>query len=80
MNKSITRRQFVKSSIAMAAAFTSLTMALPALGFNSITNAAARSGKKPNFVFIMSDDHALEAVSCYGSILKDYAFAPILCR
>ena len=63
----------------MAAALTSLTTAMPGSGLSS-TATAAKSGKKPNFVFIMSDGHALEAVSCYGSILKNYAKTPNIDR
>ena len=36
--------------------------------------------KAPNILFILSDDHALEAISAYGSWLKDYARTPTLDR
>src|SRR5512137_2088656 len=39
-------------------------MALPFL-LRGATEAAA--GKRPNILFIMSDDHAAHAMSCYGS-------------
>lgn len=42
------------------------------------SNAAEPS--KPNIIFIMADDHASEAISCYGSWLKDYAKTPNLDR
>ena len=36
--------------------------------------------KTPNILFILSDDHALEAISAYGSWLKDYTRTPTLDR
>ncbi|EDM26171.1 mucin-desulfating sulfatase (N-acetylglucosamine-6-sulfatase) [Lentisphaera araneosa HTCC2155] len=36
--------------------------------------------QKPNIVFILSDDHALEAISAYGSWLKDHAKTPNIDR
>ena len=38
------------------------------------------SAAPPNIVFIMSDDHAYEAVSCYGSWLKDHVVTPNIDR
>ncbi|WP_430817229.1 sulfatase family protein [Carboxylicivirga sp. RSCT41] len=35
---------------------------------------------KPNIVFIFSDDHAYQAISAYGGILKDYAPTPNIDR
>lgn len=32
--------------------------------------------QKPNIVFIFSDDHAYQAISAYGGMLKDYAPTP----
>lgn len=34
--------------------------------------------QKPNIVFVLVDDHAWEAVSAYGSHLKDYAKTPTI--
>lgn len=34
----------------------------------------------PNIVFIMADDHALEAIGCYGSYLQDYVVTPNIDR
>ena len=34
--------------------------------------------QKPNIVFVLVDDHAFEAVSAYGSYLKDYATTPTI--
>lgn len=39
-----------------------------------VTWAASR----PNIVFVLVDDHAFEAVSAYGSHLKDYAKTPTI--
>jgi len=33
---------------------------------------------RPNIVFVLVDDHAWEAVSAYGSYLKDYATTPTI--
>jgi arylsulfatase A-like enzyme len=35
---------------------------------------------KPNIVFVLADDHAWEAVSAYGSYLKDFAKTPHIDR
>jgi arylsulfatase A-like enzyme len=32
--------------------------------------AAGEAGKRPNIIFIMSDDHAAHAISCYGSVIN----------
>ena len=57
-----TRREFLKS-LGFAAG--------SAVGFSSLlsSNAAgqASSHKRPNIIFIMADDHASHALSCYGS-------------
>ena len=36
--------------------------------------------KAPNILFILSDDHALEAIGAYGSWLKDYVKTPTIDR
>ena len=36
--------------------------------------------KRPNIVYIMSDDHAYQAISAYGGPLKDYAPTPNIDR
>ena len=36
--------------------------------------------KQPNIVFIFSDDHAYQAISAYGGVLKDYAPTPNIDR
>ncbi|MFL3656280.1 MAG: sulfatase [Halioglobus sp.] len=35
-------------------------------------------GERPNIIFIMSDDHALEAIGAYGSWLKKYCPTPTI--
>jgi len=42
--------------------------------------AAAPSSKRPNILFIMSDDHTREGISAYGSWLKDYCKTPNIDR
>jgi arylsulfatase A-like enzyme len=40
----------------------------------------AGSQKRPNIIYIMSDDHAYQAISAYGGPLKDYAPTPNIDR
>ncbi|MHC4356277.1 MAG: sulfatase family protein [Planctomycetota bacterium] len=57
-NKSITRRGFMKGCVAGASALIS-------------ARAFARESKRPNVVLIVSDDHGLETLGCYGnSVIK----------
>lgn len=37
-------------------------------------------GQKPNIIFIMADDHAAQALSCYGGILSEVAKTPNIDR
>ena len=60
-SKSISRRDFIRLSTAIAGAV-SLTSCL--------TTPAWKSGKRPNILFIFSDDHACNAISAYGSKLN----------
>jgi len=39
-----------------------------------------RAESRPNIIFIMADDHAPEAISCYGSWLKGHALTPNIDR
>jgi len=56
--KSISRREFLRSASRTVALGTTVSFALPAI---------ADDKNKPNILFIMSDDHAAHAISCYGS-------------
>jgi len=58
----IDRRSFIKTASAGSA-----------LAITGIGNAIAESSKRPNILFIMSDDHAANAISCYGSRLAEVA-------
>ena len=40
----------------------------------------AKAAERPNILFIMSDDHASEAIGAYGSWLKDFVHTPTLDR
>src|SRR5438552_15769450 len=53
-----------------------LVIALVAL---ALSQPAAHAGaKRPNILYIMSDDHASAAISCYGSWLAKHARTPNL--
>lgn len=53
--------------------FTGLIFLLAAMG-------QAGAEKRPNILFVMSDDHTLEAIGAYGSWLKDYVRTPNIDR
>ena len=59
-----TRREFLKSIAGVAASGAALSI-LPSCG--SIAQARRARAKRPNIIFIMTDDHASHALSCYGS-------------
>lgn len=42
--------------------------------------SCSTSLSKPNFVVVLVDDHAYEAISAYGTYLKDYAKTPAIDR
>jgi len=46
--------------------------------FAILASAFSQKTQKPNIVFVLVDDHAWEAVSVYGSYLKDYATTPTI--
>ncbi len=54
------------------------------LGIGATMASACSSGpanqERPNIVYIMSDDHACQAISAYGGILKDLAPTPNIDR
>ncbi len=45
-----------------------------------VTNAMAQTDKRPNILYIMSDDHAYQAISAYGSDVSRYAPTPNIDR
>ncbi len=55
-----------------------------ALGIGAALTSACSTGpvrqERPNIIYIMSDDHAYQAISAYGSILKDLAPTPNIDR
>lgn len=57
---------------------------LAALGLGFAMNHAAQSQsaspQRPNIIYIMSDDHAFQAISAYGGALKDIAPTPNIDR
>ncbi len=60
--KDRTRREFLKSLGFVAGS----AIGLPAL-LSSNASGRASGKKRPNIIFIMTDDHASHALSCYGS-------------
>ncbi|MCU0461204.1 MAG: sulfatase [Bacteroidales bacterium] len=56
-----------------------IILGLSATAF-SCTNPGAGRNEQPNIVYIMSDDHAWQAISAYGGILKDLAPTPNIDR
>jgi len=55
-----------------------------ALGIGSALTSACSTGStsqvRPNIIYIMSDDHAFQAISSYGGPLKEYAPTPNIDR
>ena len=41
-------------------------LSLGAAAFLSVSSSAQQPQKQPNIVYIMSDDHAFQAISAYG--------------
>ncbi len=56
------------------------TFVLCALLCGLCVSTPAAAASRPNILFLMSDDHALEAIGAYGSWLKDYVHTPTLDR
>ena len=46
----------------------------------SCNNREAEKLTRPNIIYIMSDDHAFQAISAYGGMLKDFAPTPNIDR
>jgi arylsulfatase A-like enzyme len=53
-------------------------LAIALLSSGPTRQLEAADSARPNIVFIMADDHALEAVGCYGSWLKDFVVTPAI--
>jgi arylsulfatase A-like enzyme len=51
-----------------------------AVFFLSCNQQTKQKDNRPNIIFIFSDDHAYQAISAYGGILKDYAPTPNIDR
>ena len=56
-----------------------LTLSLGATLISACSNGPVKQ-HRPNIIYIMSDDHAYQAISAYGSILKDLAPTPNIDR
>ncbi len=67
-----TRRDFIKASGFAAAAI------VP--GLPRITAGANRARRRPNILFIMSDDHSVNTIGCYKRRLSRYARTPHIDR
>ena len=61
-DRSVNRRQFLKSVGGTAAA-----LAIPGCWDAGRLKTAQAGRERPNIIFIMADDHAAHALSCYGS-------------
>ena len=62
--KQMSRREFVKTLGVMAGSAGAMSLGA---GCASLGSARTPSHRRPNIIFIMSDDHASHALSCYGS-------------
>jgi len=72
------RRAFLKKLGSAGAAAGSLPLVS---SFGSLTSCRTGRGRKhPNILFIMSDDHAANAIGCYGSHLAGTVHTPNLDR
>jgi len=54
------RRDFLKT----------IGLSTTALAFPGILSSKTQSTTRPNIIFIMTDDHASHAISCYGSVIN----------
>ena len=46
----------------------------------AVTESCVKTDQKPNIIFIMSDDHAYQAISAYGGMLSEFAPTPNIDR
>lgn len=59
--KQLNRRDFIKRTVAGTAVALS--------DFPSFSNSIAEQKRRPNIVLIVSDDHGLDALGCYGNLV-----------
>ncbi len=57
----------MRLSVRFAASFHLLTWVGLLIGVTTFTRSLAADDARPNIIFIMSDDHGYQAMSCYGS-------------
>ncbi len=72
-----TRKEFLKT-IGFAAVSAGTLSILP--GCADIGQITGAEGRRPNILYIMSDDHSTSTVSCYGSWLSSIARTPNIDR
>ena len=66
------RRQFLQ--------MTGAAVGSALLGATAVAQRRGRTGRRPNILFIMSDDHTSQAIGCYGLRLSRYAPTPNIDR
>ena len=54
--------------------------ALTLMVAHGLPQSTVAANARPNILFVLSDDHALEAIGAYGSWLKDYVQTPTIDR
>ncbi len=64
MANELKRRDFLKIS-----GFCAAGLVMAGCG-EAVRRFGDKSGRRPNILYIMSDDHAAKAISCYGGMLK----------
>jgi len=60
----LTRREFIKKAGLLAGSAATMSVLTSCA---SVGQTGAKDAKRPNIVYIMTDDHASHAMSCYGS-------------
>lgn len=66
--KQVSRREFLKTLGVIAGSAGALSLSA---GCARLGTARTKSHRRPNIIFIMSDDHASHALSCYGSRINE---------
>ncbi|MGB5892643.1 MAG: sulfatase, partial [Ignavibacteriaceae bacterium] len=70
VKNNFSKRTFIRTFLVLTAA----------LCFSLLNIACTAEKKRPNIIFIMSDDHTSQAISAYGGILKDVCPTPNIDR